>query len=267
MDMRWAFHRRPNAADAVPHWDVLAPARRFWRRRDEPGAACTLTALERSILGVMRLDDVAGFEIPARYFYFLRTGDAATLAPVLDHNRLDLLSLAAVMSRLLALAEDGPDACHESGERLALGRLYERAGDVGRAIRSYELAAADGPRDVRQEACVGLAVLLRRDRRHADAAAAWQQVLDLASTTGDGPSSAERRAAEALAVHHEHRDRNLETARRYAVRLSRQASGRLAEETTHRLARIDRKMGASENAKGGRSAAPLLIQVDALSDS
>ena len=38
--------------------------------------------------------DVPGWEIPARYFGFARTGDAAGLAAVLEHNRLDLVSLA-----------------------------------------------------------------------------------------------------------------------------------------------------------------------------
>ena len=47
---------------------------------------------EHHVLGVRRRADVPGFEIPARYFQFVRTGDAGPLAAVLDHNRLDLLS-------------------------------------------------------------------------------------------------------------------------------------------------------------------------------
>ena len=47
------------------------------------------------MLGMRRAGDVPGFEIPARYFQFVRSGDARPLAAVLEHNRLDLLSLAA----------------------------------------------------------------------------------------------------------------------------------------------------------------------------
>jgi uncharacterized protein YprB with RNaseH-like and TPR domain len=257
MEMRWAFHRQANPADGLPHFDMLPPARRFWRRREASAdPTCTLTALERSVIGFFRVGDVPGFEIPARYFHFLRTGDATAIGGVLDHNRYDLLSLAAIMAHALALAEDGPDACAESGERLALGQLYERAGDLSRAARAFELAAGDGPRDVRQHALARLAVLQRRDHRHADAAAAWQQVIDLAPA-GALPTPLERRAAEALAIHHEHRARDFAEARRYAVRLGRQATGRQASETTHRIARIDRKIGAAEHTKGGLSAAPL----------
>ena len=108
MEMRWAFHRGDAATDGMKHFDMLHSARRLWGRRGlnkhleyaeqaEP-SSCTLTALERQVLGFHRIGDVPGFEIPARYFHFLRTGEAAAVSGVLDHNRLDLVSTAAVMS-------------------------------------------------------------------------------------------------------------------------------------------------------------------------
>ena len=52
--------------------------------------------LEQQVLGVRRVGDVPGFEIPARYFRFVRSGNASPLVTVLEHNRLDLLALAAL---------------------------------------------------------------------------------------------------------------------------------------------------------------------------
>lgn len=246
MESRWAFHRTESGSDEVPHFDMLPTSRRLWKHREDGDAAgCSLSSLERSILGFHRLADVPGFEIPARYFHFLRTGDGAAVDGVIEHNRHDLLSLAGVMAYALGLAQDGPGACRESSEQLALGSLYERAGDRERALHAYQLAST-GQRAVRLHALTRLAALLNRTRRHAEAAAAWQGVLEHARRDG-APPSVEQRAVEALAIHHEHRARDLAAARRYAERLSRQASGRARQDAAHRLGRIDRKLEAGQN--------------------
>ena len=95
--------------------------------------ACSLQALERQILGARRAGDVPGFEIPARYFQFVRSGDAGPLRAVLEHNRLDLLTLASLTARLLHLARTGPDGARDAREVLALGHVYARAGLEERA--------------------------------------------------------------------------------------------------------------------------------------
>jgi len=266
MDTRWAFHRRPSPADGLPHFDMLPPARRLWGRRSEARVvggespnSCSLTALERSLLGFHRTGDVPGFEIPTRYFHFLRSGDAAALTDVIEHNQLDLLSLAAVMARALRLAGEGPAACRDAGEQLALGRLYERAADVGRASESYQAAASSGSPEGRSVALARLAELLRRQGRHDEACDAWQGVLALAAP-GRDLNMIERRAAEALAIHLEHRAKDPEAARRYAQLLRSGPAGRPRADAEHRLGRLDRKAGAAENKKGGREAAPLLSE-------
>jgi uncharacterized protein YprB with RNaseH-like and TPR domain len=254
METRWAFHRSSSPTDDLPHFDMLPPARRLWGsvRMERPlfraagsfeERSCSLTSLERSVLGFHRLGDVPGFEIPARYFHFLRTSDASAIEGVLDHNRHDLLSLAAVTAHACWLAKEGPLACREPGEQVGLGGLYERAGDVTRAIEAYEMAAGSADREVRRLAAARLAVLLCRGKRYDDAAAAWQSVLSLAGDGGDRLTPLERRAAEALAIHHEHRARDLPRARRYAEVLRAQASGRAANDAAHRLSRLNRKIG------------------------
>ena len=75
---------------------------------------CSLAALEQSVLGARRTGDVPGFEIPARYFQFVRSGDARPLVAVLEHNRLDLLSLAGLTARLLDLVRTGPGAARHA---------------------------------------------------------------------------------------------------------------------------------------------------------
>jgi histidine ammonia-lyase len=86
-------------------------------------------------------------------------------------------------------------------------------------------------------------VLLRRQDRHGDAAAAWQEVLELAAREG-GRTALGRRAALALAIHHEHRARDFKAAKRYADALRREATGRTREDAERRVDRLKRKIGA-----------------------
>jgi hypothetical protein len=251
MQMRWAFHRQANPVEDVPHFDMLPTARRLWSRREDD-TSCSLTALERSVLGVHRFNDVPGSEIPVRYFQFLRTGDPSLLEGVLEHNRLDLISLAAVTAQAFELAEGGPEWCREPCEQLGLGHCYERQGEWDRALASYMLAGAADDRDLRGRALERQALLLRRQQRFGEAADAWLQVLDGARPPFSG---IERRAAEALAIHHEHRARDLDAARRFADIVRSQASGRHMTDVEHRLGRITRKQ---EKQRGDPLAAPLL---------
>jgi len=261
METRWAFHRSDNPTDAVPHFDMLPPARRLWGRR-EPGGdhgSCSLSALERAVLDVHRLNDVPGFEIPARYFQFLRTGDAGLIDGVLEHNRSDLVSLAAIMSHALWLAREGPEACRVPSEQLALGRLYERNGDVTAAHGAFEMAARSSDADTRRQALAHLAIGFRRRARHEEAAETWQQLLEQAPPSGQ-LSTLGRRAVEALAIHHEHRSKDLARARRYAEALGRQVSGPLRTEVDRRIRRLERKLERS--GRGDAQTAELGFEID-----
>lgn len=260
MNMRWAFHRQTNPFDDVPHFDLLPAARRLWSRREgafEDGdSGCSLSTLERDVLGFHRHGDVPGFEIPSRYFHFLRTGDASALTGVLDHHRHDIVSLAVLMSHALSLVEGGPDMCRDDNEVVALGKIYERAGAMDRARASFERAALASDRYVRAHAFSRLAVMHRREARHDEAARAWQAVLEAAG----GRRSLfplERAATEALAIHHEHRANDLDAAKKYAETMKSQVSGRSAVDVSHRLARLERKL-SEEKKKGGPKTAPLL---------
>lgn len=254
LETRFLYHRLPWTAGRLPHVDVLHPARRFWRSESRDGevSSCSLGALERTLLAAQREDDVPGFEVPARYFQFIRSGDARPLAGVLTHNRLDLLSLAGLTARLLRMVNQGPDACEDEREALALGKVFERAGLGARAEESFELALAmaarhGGQRDsasVRVEALRALAHGARRGRRFEEAARRWRQVLDLPEC----PRAVKHEAAEALAIHHEHRVRDLSSARGFALRtLELGLTTARSQAVRHRLDRLDRKLSARTN--------------------
>ena len=256
METRWMFHRMRMPLESVRHFDMLHPARRLWSSRelDAPMDDCRLSTLERVLCGVRRVGDVPGLEIPGRYFQFLRSGDARPLEPVLEHNRLDLISLAAVTAHAVQLVEEGTPLCRDGAETLALGRVYERAHCTDRAIDAYRCAAAaPGTHvDVVAEAYYRLAVRLRRDRHFAAAADCWRRLLELKQgrtgrrSTLLGPLR--QVAVEALAIHHEHRERDYAGARELALQLLDDTGGvsRVKPHLTRkRLARLDRKISGS----------------------
>ncbi|MGE0815067.1 MAG: ribonuclease H-like domain-containing protein [Vicinamibacterales bacterium] len=249
LEMRFAFNRLRWPWAELPHLDALHPARRFWRDRsvltgpDPDEASCSLGVLERRLSGVHRVGDVPGAEIPARYFQFARDGRAEPLEAVLEHNRLDLLSTLLVCARASRLVAEGPAAAERGQECLGLGRVYERLSETAQAEGCYARAAAEGlglgDPLLRAEALRRLAFLQRRAGRPDQAAASWSALL----ATRGAPGRLRREAREALAIHHEHRARDLEAARAVVLEGLREApddSRRTGSQ--HRLARIERKL-------------------------
>jgi uncharacterized protein YprB with RNaseH-like and TPR domain len=258
METRWAFHRMEPPLEGVPHFDMLHPARRLWRARaavaeTDPGG-CRLTALESAVLNLRRVSDVGAFEIPSRYFRFLRTGDPRPLEPILEHNRLDLVSLAAVTGRAVQLTRSGAEACRDEAEALALGKVFERAEVHDRARACYRRAARSRDLAIRGEALYRLGLRFRREQQYQEAAAIWQDVVALtdAATARRMPGMRELRsfAVEALAIHHEHRVKDLDTARELArFALDEGEAFPRPEGMRHRLARLERKLARKQNAQ------------------
>ena len=92
------------------------------------------------------------FEIPSRYFHYVRTGDARPLAAVFEHNRLDLLALALITGARLAAARRGRRRGADRARSCwGSGRLYERAGMIAQACACY-LRADELPGDVTSKA-------------------------------------------------------------------------------------------------------------------
>ncbi|MFP5380029.1 MAG: ribonuclease H-like domain-containing protein, partial [Vicinamibacteria bacterium] len=252
----YLLHRLAFPLGDVPHLDMLHPARRLWRD-PSPGVTCALTTLERQLAGVHRVGDVPGFEIPARYFQFVRDGDARPLEAVLEHNRLDLLSTALLMARALGLLRRGPAAASGPRECLGLGRIYDRAGAVDEAAVCYREAAALVARagrqaEVQAEALRRLAASARRGGRMDEAVSAWKALVDLRGC----PAALRLEAREALAIHHEHRSRDLAEARQIVLdALNDAPDARRRDAVEYRLRRLERKMA-------GRNPGRLMAALD-----
>lgn len=89
--------RRALAVEEPPHLDLLHVTR---RRLREDWPDCRLRTAETEALGFTRTDDLPGAEVPAAWQRWLQRRDASLLPRILDHNREDLVSLAALLAVL-----------------------------------------------------------------------------------------------------------------------------------------------------------------------
>ena len=138
---RYRLAGQPPPAHAG-HLDLLPIVRRLFRHR-MPDAR--LRTAEAELLGLHRVGDVEGWEIPGRYLGFLRGGSAADLIEVVRHNDQDVRSLARLLAHLdVHLGDPGQRAVAPPGDLAGLARSYAREHRLGDAMDCLD-AATDRP--------------------------------------------------------------------------------------------------------------------------
>jgi uncharacterized protein YprB with RNaseH-like and TPR domain len=239
LETRFVLARRAFPAER-PHLDLLPTARRLW------GGAlldCRLATVEASVLEFRRTGDMPGALIPSVYFDWLRRKRPGALPRVFEHNRHDVLSLAALLGRVAGLVATAPAAARWPEELVGLGRLLEAA-DPERARACYHRALAQGlPSPARERLLMRLAGAEKRLRRWDEARLLWE--------TATGRSGFDPRPWEELAKLYEHRVRDLERAMGVVqAALARARAHALPDDALagfhHRLGRLTRRLAAAE---------------------
>ena len=173
LDGRATMHRMRGGFEALRHVDLLHASRTVYR-----GALvnCRLATVEAEVMRLARHEDeVDGSQVPAWYFRFLRSGDARALWPIVEHNAVDVISLAALTGRLAAMLCGHVQA--RGAEALGVGRLFTRAGRAASAVGEFERALQElpaGPQ--RDETLLRLAQLHKRAHHRILAEPLWIEV-------------------------------------------------------------------------------------------
>ena len=266
METRWMFHRMRMPLESVRHFDMLHPGAAAVARTqaatapaDARRGGCRLARSSACCATSRASATCPGSRFPGRYFQFLRSGDARPLEPVLEHNRLDLISLAAVAAHARAAVRGGHAAlprCRGSagaGEGLRARRLRRsrdarataaRADDRVRARATCERKRSTG------SACGCAAIAASRKRRTC-----WRRLLELPK-----PARPMRRiGSELLGAAAAVRRRGArDSPRAPRARLSRarrssrcccwrrRRTGVAAGQRRHRLARLERKIARKD---------------------
>ena len=146
--------------DDKPHLDLLHPTRAAFASR---WPDCRLQTAEVELLGLHRSDDLPGWLVPQVWSEFVRTGVLGEVPRILEHNRLDVITLAALPGELCRVhTEPG----YRQADAHALARRHLRAGQQNLALE--HLQACTGSLDT-----AGQLELARLHRRQGD----WEAAL------------------------------------------------------------------------------------------
>lgn len=211
---RLKMARMGNALAGLVHHDLLHPLRTAFARR---WPDCRLQTAERLLLGLERTDDLPGHRIPAVWADFVQFGEVGELGALVEHNRVDLLSLAALLPALgRVFVEPGAPMAGSASPVLpvlpdsaSIARMQRRRRRPDRA-RAHLLAAEPALDD---RALLELADLHRSRGDWPLALPIWQRLAEAGSLA----------AVESLAKYHEHVSRDLSEALRWCETLCRAA--------------------------------------------
>ncbi len=141
---RYRLSRRA-APTHAGHLDLLPIVRRLYRHRM---ADARLRTAEAELLGMHRVGDVEGWQIPGRYLEFLRGGPAQPLAEVARHNDQDVRSLGWLLAHIeTRLGDAGCRAVAPPGDLAGLARAFARERRLPEALDCLD-AATGRPVDV-----------------------------------------------------------------------------------------------------------------------
>jgi len=235
LETRFVLGRRRWRGEGF-HLDLLPAARRLWR---DGLADCRLGTVESHVLGFARADDLPGFMIPGAYFDYLRRKRPGDIPRVFEHNRHDILSLAALTGWVAGAVGRAPVPELAPWELAGLGHLLEGA-DPERGEACFRMALERGLQwPARERLLVRLAWGEKRRTRWAEARALWEE----AARTQRGFDA---RPWEEMAKIDEHRQRDLARARAVVEEAlgharTHGASARVLDALAHRLARLHRR--------------------------
>ncbi len=225
-----------------PHFDLLHPARRVWRRRLDN---CKLGTLETDVLGLARTQaDIPGYFIPSLYRKYLVDQDARPMAGIFYHNELDVVSMAALAALLgQHFQRDAASAgdIHPI-DQLSVGLWQLHLGQTVPAEATLRTALGRQlPPDLHRFGLTQLACLLKRQQRWAEAEARWQELVAFDDNLS---------ALEELAKYYEWREKDFRKAMTcidYAQKLLETWPQSLYQKETradwqHRQRRVQRKL-------------------------
>jgi len=235
LETRYILQRQRFPLLDLPHLDFLFPARTLWKNTYD---SRKLGYLGEMLLGLSRSDDIEASSIPALYFSFLRSQAFSLIEPVMEHNAMDLVGLAAVVLLGLRYLEDY-SLTADDGEILGLGMLCERAGLLEKAEAFYQIAKdVSAGSEVQTKVLRRLSVLMKKKKLYSEALELWQ-ALSAGNDLG---------AMREISIHYEHRDRNYAQAVTFVEKAlsGAQLSPGQQQELEKRLERLRKKIAKLE---------------------
>lgn len=231
---RLIINRVAREVPCAGHIDLLHPTRRLYRRRLSD---CSLTNVEREILRFFRSDDVPGYLVPSIYFDWLEAENTDQLDQVLEHNRLDILTLFFLLTHIDEVFRSDGSNLYHSDDIYSLSRVFGRRRRHDKIVANYERLDNPLPAPLTPEMLLYHAMAFKRSGELNRAVELWTRLAETES----------REAFDALtelAKYHEHCTRDFGQACHRAVQAVElcPSEGPLRRAALHRLDRLRRKL-------------------------
>ena len=240
---RLIFNRiRPLPAEPL-HIDLLFPSRRIWKLKLE---SFKLASIEENILGEIRVGDVPGELIPQIYFRYLESRDADDIKKVVEHNRLDVLSMAALLTRICRILANPLAEAEDEGELIGIGRIFEKKREFDASIECYEMCVKSGRASMREAALNALPDVYKRSGNYEKAVWHWESMIRNKSAFNVHPLIE-------LAKYYEHREKDFARALGIVEQAMRLSAGLGLENNPYlkdlskRMERLKRKAARHRN--------------------
>jgi hypothetical protein len=196
---RYRLARMENRVADLPHIDLLHPTRTAFGKN---WPDCRLQTAEQYLFRFYRDDDLPGYLIPQVWAGYVRYGETRGVQGIVEHNRLDLLSLIALATVLARVyAEPG----HRYADPLSIARAHRRSGSESVAL----LHLQEQMYALSEQALLELAWLYARSSRWEEAVVIWERLA----------AQGVLQAIERLAKYFEHTKRNYQAALTYSEAL------------------------------------------------
>ncbi len=226
---RMIINRVGRRIDSADHVDLLHPTRRLYRRRL---ADCTLVNVERELLSFYRHDDIPGYLIPSVYFDWLSERRTELLSDVMEHNRLDIISMLFLIRILAEVYVSEGRSLEHIDDLHSLSRLFGRHKDNRKVTALYDRIDSMGGSNLEEDVVYYHSIAFRRTGDFDRAVELWERLAESQSRYGF-------LANIELAKHFEHRVRAPEKALACAARAA-QATGVSPSQRRLLDARLDR---------------------------
>lgn len=224
------------------HLDLLHSSRRLFKRRLQ---SCTLINLERELFALNRTDDIPGYLVPSVFFDWLNSDDLSMMNAVIEHNRLDIISLFFLARQISEAYSTNGSSLDYAEDLHSLSRWYDKRKEREKIETVFDKAEMLSG-DMSAEAILFYARSFKRQRKYKESIGLLSKLMLKNSKHGF-------LANIDLAVYYEHRTKDFHKAMEYAKQAGRCKDIPAAQKVNlgKRVKRLELKLIKSKLAVGG----------------
>ncbi|HKK21989.1 MAG TPA: ribonuclease H-like domain-containing protein, partial [candidate division Zixibacteria bacterium] len=172
---------------------------------------CRLTNIERELFSFERSDDIPGYLVPSVYFEWLSSDSLELLPDVLEHNRLDILSLFYLVDHIASIHRSRGEVLDEVDDLHSLSRVYSRRRDQATVQSIIDRMEGSGDSELADDIILFNALNFKRANALDRAVPLWHRLSQIDSREGFWANLE-------LAKYYEHREHDPARAYLFASR-------------------------------------------------